>query len=113
MKNPKVGDRVAVYENYRQVGVIGAIDPFTRNLRIDGVHGRGGVSDVSSIGGKFAWFHPKQCRRLKPKRKAEVFVFEQIIGRAVSIKDNASLDDFEERNKGKKCKITIEVLNEK
>lgn len=64
MKNPKVGERVVAYQGtIRMIGNIVEIDE-------DGVLK---VRDDNSFN---QWFHAKQCRRLKPKRKPEVVEFE-------------------------------------
>lgn len=51
----QVGERVRVYDTYVQVGEIDAINT-SGNIRI-----KSGS----------AWYHPKQCRRLKPRPKPQ------------------------------------------
>lgn len=61
----KVGDRVAVYgtnfvgtsHHDRKVGVVSYVDDY----RVD--------VQMPSMAGKNSSYHPKQCRRLRPKKK--------------------------------------------
>lgn len=68
MKTFKVGDRVAVYDLSRQVGTVESVKYESTNkagekFPMVGIRVSGGT--------KYA--HPKQCRRLKPKRVAREF----------------------------------------
>lgn len=63
MKTPfKIGDRVAVYENIeRRVSVIESV----------------GANGIIRLVGSSIRFHPKQCRRLIPKKRREIWIIER------------------------------------
>jgi len=63
MKRPiAVGDRVRIYEY-----------GCTRTVTVREVDEDGNVFIHDESEGSDLWFHPKQCRRLKPARKAREF----------------------------------------
>lgn len=60
MKKPfEVGEKVAVYNGMcRSIGTVKFTSPDTVTIGVV-------IHEVNNV----IWFHPKQCRRLKPKKK--------------------------------------------
>jgi|SRR5690606_40807321 len=71
MKNPKVGERVAVYASERFVGTV---EKGPGRITREGPEDLWLISpDDPDKHGMFGWYHPKQCRRLKPRKKPREF----------------------------------------
>lgn len=75
MKSPlKVGERVAVYNERRDVGTV-------THIALDG---NLGVSFDTPGAYSMGWFHPKQCRRLKKRERRRVWVESHRVNEALA-----------------------------
>ena len=79
-KKLEVGDRVAVYNVNRVVGVVQAVG-------LESTDKSGKIYPMIDVSGA-GYVHPKQCRRLKPRRKArEFWLTKQNAGERMAVCD--------------------------